>query len=268
MDLSLRAYRVWQRNWDAFVHHWATEAGGVIIEPLVMLAAIGYGLGTYVQSFDGVSYAEFVAPGIMAGYAMFHATFECTYGAYMRMETHRIYDGIIVTPLSVEDVTLGEILWGATRSVLTAAAVLVVATGFGLVSSPMAILRPAGSFSSGHYVFLYNHVLHGCSSIHQHPKQLLYPCCHAHVLLQWCLLPLGSASPGGATHRLGAAFDLRCSPHARLGAGAANPYYGDVFRYHGSDNSRIPLHLSSAYEETSYQVTTVFQMSVIPLAGC
>ncbi|SVE53285.1 uncharacterized protein METZ01_LOCUS506139, partial [marine metagenome] len=85
---------------------------------------------------DDVDYATFVNPGIIAGYAMFHALFEGAYGAYLRMSMHRVFDSILATPMQVEDLVLGEMLWGASRSVMTAIAVLIVATGFGLVESP------------------------------------------------------------------------------------------------------------------------------------
>ncbi len=140
LAVSYRAYRVWQRNRDAFLRQWLTETGGVVIEPLIILAAIGYGLGTYLPPIDGMRYVEFIAPGIIASYAMFHASYECTYGAYLRVETHRIFDGIIATPLSVEDATLGEIIWGGTRSIMTGAAVLAAVAIFGLIDSPLAVL--------------------------------------------------------------------------------------------------------------------------------
>ena len=148
-DPSFRAIRVWQRNRDAFTRQWATELSGIIVEPVLILTVVGYGLGTYVDIVGDLSYTEFVAPGIIASYAMFHAAFECTYGAYLRMQTHKIYDSIIVTPLSVGDVTLGEIIWGASRSVLTASAVLTVAAAFGLVASPLAILVLPAAFLIG-----------------------------------------------------------------------------------------------------------------------
>ena len=142
-------FRVWLRNRDAFLNHWITESGGVVVEPLLILAAVGYGLGIYVPSIEGVSYIEFIAPGILASYAMFHAAFECTYAAYLRMDTHKVFDGIITSPLSVEDVILGEIIWAATRSLMTGAAVLVAMAIFGLVSSPLAILTLPMAFVVG-----------------------------------------------------------------------------------------------------------------------
>ena len=85
-------------------------------------------------------YIEFIAPGIVAAYAMFSASFECTYGSFIRMEYQKTYDAIITTPLNIEDIVGGEILWGATRSLITASVVLLVISAFGLVSSPWALL--------------------------------------------------------------------------------------------------------------------------------
>ena len=91
-------FRVWQRNRDAFIRAWKVEIGGIAVEPFIMLVTIGFGLGAYIQDIDGQSYAEFLAPGVIAGYAMFHASFDSTYGAYLRMETHNIYEAVLFTP--------------------------------------------------------------------------------------------------------------------------------------------------------------------------
>ena len=140
MNVSYRSLRVWQRNRDVFFKLWRTEVPGFFAEPIMMLLAMGVGLGTYVALDDGQSYLEFIAPGIIAAYAMFSASFECTYGSFMRMKHQRTYDAIIATPLSIEDVSAGEILWGATRSLITACVILIVVAAFGLVESPWALL--------------------------------------------------------------------------------------------------------------------------------
>ena len=144
-----RGWRVWQRNFDAFVRGWKVEVGGIAIEPFIVLVSIGFGLGAYVQDIDGLRYAEFVAPGLLASYAMFHATFDSTYGAYLRMETHHVYEAILFTPLEPEDIVLGEVIWSASRSVLTGTAVLAAAAVFGLVGSPLAPLAILVAFLTG-----------------------------------------------------------------------------------------------------------------------
>jgi len=141
--------RVWQRNRDVFFRLWHSEAPGVIAEPIIILLAMGLGLGAYVGMVDGQKYIEFIAPGIIASYAMFSASFECTYGSFVRMEFQKTYDAIIATPLSVEDVIAGEIFWGATRSLMTGTVILAIAAAFQLVHSPWAVLIPLLCFLEG-----------------------------------------------------------------------------------------------------------------------
>jgi len=146
---SRRFIRVWQRNRDVFFKLWHSEAPGFVAEPIIILLAMGFGLGAYVGLVDGQKYMEFIAPGIIASYAMFSATFECTYGSFVRMEYQKTYDAIIATPLGVEDVTAGEIFWGATRSFMTGTVILAIAALFGLVHSPWALGIPVVAFLEG-----------------------------------------------------------------------------------------------------------------------
>ena len=132
--------RVWQRNRDVFMRSWALDCGGLVVEPFFIVLAMGFGLGLYIDSIEGLPYGDFVAPGILAGYAMYHASFDQTFGAYLRLETHHIYDAMLSTPLGPQDIVVGEVLWGATRSLMTGGAVLCVAAVFGLVGSPLAVL--------------------------------------------------------------------------------------------------------------------------------
>jgi len=142
-------FRVWQRNWDAFKRAWKVEIGGYTVEPFIMLVTLGFGLGKYVDDIDGLSYAQFLAPGVVASYAMFHATFDSTFGAYIRMETNNIYEAVLFTPMEPADITLGEIMWSATRATIAGIAVLFAATLFGLIGSPFAILAIPVAFMTG-----------------------------------------------------------------------------------------------------------------------
>jgi len=146
---SHRALFVWKRDLDVFLRLWRSEAGGVVGEPLFVLAAMGLGLGVYIGQVNGQSYLSFIAPGVIVGYAMFGATFECTYGSFIRMEVQRTFEAIIATPLEVEDVIAGEIVWGATRALVSALGMLVVLAAFGQVTSPWAVLVPVVALVTG-----------------------------------------------------------------------------------------------------------------------
>ena len=147
--VSWRFIRVWQRNRDVFFKLWHSEVPGFLAEPIIILVAMGFGLGAYVGLVDGQEYIEFIAPGIIAGYSMFSASFECTYGSFVRMEYQKTYDAILSTPLNIEDVTAGEIFWGATRSLMTGTVILAIASVFQLVHSPWAVFIPVVSFLAG-----------------------------------------------------------------------------------------------------------------------
>jgi lipooligosaccharide transport system permease protein len=146
---SWRLVKVWQRNRDVFFRLWRSEVPGSVAEPVIILLAMGLGLGAYVGMINGQQYIEYITPGVVASYAMFSASFECTYGSFVRMEYQKTYDAILATPLSVEDVIAGEIFWGATRSLMTGSTILAIAAAFHLVHSHWALLIPPVSFLQG-----------------------------------------------------------------------------------------------------------------------
>ncbi len=147
--VSYRSFRVWQRNRDVFFRLWKTELAPYIIEPVFILAAMGFGLGAYIGLIEEQTYLQFIVPGIIGSYAMFTATFECTYGSYVRMEHQKTYDAIIATPVSIEDVIAGEIFWAATRATMTGCIILLISLAFHLSFSPLALLIPLVTLVAG-----------------------------------------------------------------------------------------------------------------------
>ena len=140
-----RALAVWRRNLESWKRFAMSFVVANLGEPLFFLLAMGYGLGRFVADIDGVPYAAFLAPGIIAAAAMNSATFETTFGSFTRMTQQHTYVAILATPCSVADVVAGDILWAATKSVLAVCLILVVTGLFGLLPSPLALaLVPVG----------------------------------------------------------------------------------------------------------------------------
>ncbi|HSB81753.1 MAG TPA: ABC transporter permease [Candidatus Methylomirabilis sp.] len=138
-----RAARFWQRNLDVFLKYSLPSLVGPSIgEPLLYLLGLGFGLGTLVGSVGGQRYVEFVAPGMVMSSTMFAAAYECTYGAYVRMIHQKTYEAIITTPLSLEDVVAGDILWGVSKGVFNGTVMLLVVSLFGLAPSGWTIAVP------------------------------------------------------------------------------------------------------------------------------
>lgn len=134
------ALRIWRRDWRVFAKLWKGVLMGNFLDPLFYLFAMGFGLGSYVASVNGVSYRDFIAPGLVASAAMYAVTFESTYNVYIKMEHHRIYEAMISTPVEVPDLVVGELAWSATRGFLYGGSFLAVVAALGLIGSPWALL--------------------------------------------------------------------------------------------------------------------------------
>jgi lipooligosaccharide transport system permease protein len=147
--LTRRVWKVWQRNFDVFLKTITSNFLPSLLEPILYLLALGLGLGVFIQSIEGVPYINFIAPALVAISVMNGSFFECTFGSFVRMYFQKTFDAIIATPVSVEEVIAGELLWGATRAAINSTTVLVVIAAFGLISSPLVLLVPLLAFLGG-----------------------------------------------------------------------------------------------------------------------
>jgi lipooligosaccharide transport system permease protein len=123
---------------------WRGTAVTSVVTPVVYLLALGVGLGVFVDRStdlpDGVSYLEFVAPGLMAATAMQLASFEASWPVLSAIKWDRQYHAMLATPLRVRDVMLGHQAFFAFRLLATATVYFVVIAAFGAVQSPLGIL--------------------------------------------------------------------------------------------------------------------------------
>ncbi len=142
LGLVRGAARVWRRDMESWRKYYRSSLVGALGEPILSLIAIGYGLGKFVD-LPGVSYAQFLAPGILAAAAMNAASFESTFGSFTRMTEQKTYDAILATPIGIRELVAGDVAWAATKATLSGTAVLVVAALAGLVPSAWALVLPA-----------------------------------------------------------------------------------------------------------------------------
>lgn len=126
-NLSYRMYYVWLRNLISYKRFVVPTLLVSLGEPLFYLIAMGLGLGAYMGVFGGESYLHFLTAGIVVTAVMISSTFEGLYGSFVRMIHEKLYDSLIVTPLSAEDVVAGDILWAATRGLISGFLMLIVA---------------------------------------------------------------------------------------------------------------------------------------------
>lgn len=146
---AFRSMRHWAYQYK---RAWRGSVVSSVISPALFLAAMGVGLGTLVNhhsgssaALGGVSYIDYIAPGLLAATAMQTATGEATYPVMDAVTWGKTYFAMMATPLGAVDVMLGHLTWIGLRLLSTCTVYLGVMAAFGAVRSPLALLAvPAG----------------------------------------------------------------------------------------------------------------------------
>ena len=107
-SLASRLGSVWYRHFRTYSKDIVSNGFPPFMEPLIFLAGMGLGMARYVPSLVGMSYLQFLATGLVMTSAMFTASFECTFGTFIRLEYDKIYDGMLAAPLSVVGGTITD----------------------------------------------------------------------------------------------------------------------------------------------------------------
>lgn len=132
---GIQVFRVWYRNYVIFKRTWLVSIFWVILEPIFLLAALGFGLGAYVKTMGGLPYAEFFFPGLLCSSTMMIAFFEGTYGNFSKLSYSKVYSTQLLSPVTVPELITGDILWGASKGLLSGLAIMLVGQFFGLGQS-------------------------------------------------------------------------------------------------------------------------------------
>jgi lipooligosaccharide transport system permease protein len=137
--LSLRFIPVWRRHFLVWRKLAASSVLFHLADPTFYMLGLGFGLGALLPEVEGVSYVAFLAGGTIAFSTMNTATFEALYSAFSRMHVQRTWDAITNAPLALDDVVAAELVWAASKSILSGLAILVVVYAFGIITSPLAL---------------------------------------------------------------------------------------------------------------------------------
>lgn len=153
--LRHRIYSVWYRHMRVYAQHIVSNGFPPFLEPLIFLAGIGLGLGQYItEEIGGQTYLEFLAIGLLVTASMWTASFECTFGTFIRLEFQKVYDGMLAAPITANDLIIGEIFWAGSKGLFFSFAVLSVmciVSAFGnvIVPLPQALSAPIIGFMNG-----------------------------------------------------------------------------------------------------------------------
>ncbi len=140
-----RSHAVLERSFIAFKSStWVVIVTG-FVEPVLYLLSFGYGVGKFIGNIDSgaggiVSYAAFIAPGLLATSAMNGAVYDSTWNVFFKLRESRLYHGMLATSLGPLDVALGEIAWALLRGLVYAMGFMAVVAPLGLIPSWWGLL--------------------------------------------------------------------------------------------------------------------------------
>ena len=138
--------RTYRRTWHATI----TVS---FLNPVFFLVSVGLLLGDLVDrrgaDLDGLSYLEFVAPGLLAATAMQLGAGEGSFPVMAGLRWVRTYHAIAATPVRIPELVAGVLAWAGLRLITGTAVFAAVAAAFGAFSSPLAVLAPAAAVLCG-----------------------------------------------------------------------------------------------------------------------
>ncbi|MGH3097780.1 MAG: ABC transporter permease [Streptosporangiales bacterium] len=134
---------------------WRGSIFSTFLVPLVYLGAMGFGVGALVDrpgstaALGGLSYLEFLAPGLLAASVVLIVVGECTWPVVSQVKWEKSFYAMLATPLDATDVVLGNLAWVGVRAAMTAVAYFVAMAVFGVIHTPWAALAIPVAVLSG-----------------------------------------------------------------------------------------------------------------------
>lgn len=149
------ARQVFEFRFLVYRRVWRGSLFSTFLSPVLFLTAMGVGLGSFVDqgnsiaSLGGVSYAAFLAPGLLAAQGMQTATSESTWPVMGGFTWDRTFHGMYATPVSVAGIVAGHLAWLTARLTLVASVFFLVMVAFGFVISSLGVLGIGASVLTG-----------------------------------------------------------------------------------------------------------------------
>ncbi len=137
--------RVLEYNLLLFRRGWYSYLISGLAQPMLTLVSLGVGLGLYVNargsgSLGGLPYMDFIAPALMMAQAMLIGSGGAAWPVMGKIQWDKQYVAAMNTPIGVQDLLFGELLWISFRAALLSALFLAVIVALGAAASPWIVL--------------------------------------------------------------------------------------------------------------------------------
>ena len=117
--------RAWESHLTLYRAIWKSNVLGSFIQPLLYLVGMGLGVGALVDSgersdvlLDGLTYFQFLAPGLIATTAMLISANEAMWPVTGGFKWMRSFHAQAATPLMPRQIMGGVALWHATKALI------------------------------------------------------------------------------------------------------------------------------------------------------
>jgi lipooligosaccharide transport system permease protein len=122
--------------------------------PVLFLTAMGLGLGGYVDrsadaALHGLTYLQFLAPGLLAATVMQTGSFEATFPILGGLQWNKIFHAMFSTPIRPADIVYGNVAWIAFRLSLVGGVFALAIVLFGANKSALVVLAVPSAVLTG-----------------------------------------------------------------------------------------------------------------------
>lgn len=148
-----RAAAVTEWHARSYRRTWRATITTSFLNPVFFLLSVGVLLGQLVDdgqaSLGGLSYVEFVAPGLIAATAMQIGANDSMWPVMAGIKWLRTYHAVMATPVRVAELVLGVLGWTAIRMFVAATVFTAVAAVGGAIPSPLGVFAPLAALLCG-----------------------------------------------------------------------------------------------------------------------
>lgn len=116
------AIRAWEGYFTFYRVHWKSNVFGAFVQPFLYLLGMGVGVGALVDGrsssnelLGGLTYYQFLAPGLLATTGMMLGSGESLWPVMGGFKWQRFFHAQAQTPLTAGQIVAGLTLWQATR---------------------------------------------------------------------------------------------------------------------------------------------------------
>ncbi len=133
------AFHITRRNWMVYKKDLVANISPTVADPALIMLSLGLGLGGYLTNVQGMSYMQYLAPGLTIATSLFTSFFESSYGFFVRMTYENVFKAMLTTPIGLREVVFGEMLWVGLKGAVMSIGVTIFLAMFGMMTDPWLI---------------------------------------------------------------------------------------------------------------------------------